>query len=307
MMSVLVDRAHSAELIPFLPLSEQPLTKAALERLMTKTQEEKKQILLDELKRLWVDSQRSVLGDVHPDWIVRALSREEPRMISTILRYLPSDKALEVLSSLPENKLKALPNVTETFSIDSELALILKKRFEENFARPLSSSRKRLSFESLHLLSPLHLRMLFLEIGFREMAFALTTLHENTVAMILNRLKSREARMIKDRMKPKGEVPRERLKMAQGHLLSLDFKKQDPETLIMETGFFVYSKAVLPQHLPLTNLVCQKFSRKTGELLRHYVDKNLPLNTPQTVSRYGREIVEAAQSIPVKDLSSNKE
>lgn len=43
----------------------------------------------------------SGFGDVSPEQIATALSREQPGVIGTVLRYLPSEKAAEVMSLLP--------------------------------------------------------------------------------------------------------------------------------------------------------------------------------------------------------------
>ncbi len=299
LIAILADRSNAQNLIPFLNSDDQVVVGPALSRLLIKNKEEKKQIVLDELKRLLMEAHRSFLSEIHPDWIVKSLEGESGRVIATILRYLPSELAYAVLENLPEEKLKTLPPINQTFEIDPELAGVLKKKFEEKFIPPgiLSASSKRLTFDTIPLLSPLKLQLLFKEVGMREVAMALSTLNESTVDEILQRMSAREARVLKQRLLTKEKILSERLKQAQGHLVSLDLQKKDPENLLMEAGFFVYSKAVTPNQSTGVRIIQQKFSMGLASLLDHYIAKNLPLNSPQSARRYQKEILEAVSSV----------
>ncbi len=300
MISVLRDRSGAANLISFLSPQEQGILGRALETVLSKTKAEKQEIILDELKKLSVRARRSFLSEINPEWILNLLENESPRMLATILRYLPGEQVHTILENLPAATLQAMPAYSETFSLDPDLVQILKRRFEQNFVSPLYAGRsnKRFTFDILHLLPTVRLKMLFVELGLCELAMAFSTLNEKTVTLLFQRLTSRDATLIKMRMDEKKEgISEERLKKAQSHLMSLDVKKESSETLILEAGFFVFSKAVLPENLNAVLFMVQKFSMKTGNLLQHYVDKNLPANSEKTVARYRQEIMASARLV----------
>lgn len=299
MIAWLTDGSSAEASFSFLPETEKPLLSAALGRLASKTKTEKKQVIKDELKRLAVQSQLSFLSEVHPDWLLEALRKENPRMIATILRYLPGHHVSFLLDELPEEILKELPPISETFDLNLELVQILRKRFEQNFVSlPLTQAPvRRLAFDTLPLLPANDLLKLFLDVGFREISLAFTTLKTKTIEVILRRLPLREASLLRLKIEQRGSVPEDRLKKAQAHLLSLDLEKGAPDTMILEAGFFVYSKALLPVHLQGVSMIQQKFSRRVGLLLKNYVDKNLPLNSDKTVVPYQDEVVEIAKKL----------
>ena len=293
----LVEKGNALDLIPFLSPEEQGLLEAALKRLSEKESGQKTQVIQDELRRLLVESRRGILADIHPDWIVKALKDESPQMIATVMRYLPGDKVNYVLRHLPN--FQDMPTLSQTFALDPELARLIRRRLEEQFANPFNqiATTKKLNFETMHLLPPAKLKRIFLELGVREIALALSTLSPNTVDALLNHLPPEDSAVLRDRLQKVTEVPKDRLKQAQGHLVALDIKKQDPKTLILEAGFYVYSKSVMPKHSVLWLFVRQKFPMTIADLMQGYIDKNLPLNSDQSVARYQKEIEEILISI----------
>lgn len=301
LVSLLADRSRAQELIPFLAPPDQIPIRGALEEIKTKTKETKKQMILDELKYLATESSRTSLSEVHPDWIFEAMKGESPRMISTILRYLPGDQVEGILTRLPESILKGMPPLLETFSLAPELLQILKERFEENFfAHQASVTLGLSSFEMIPFLPVATLTQLLRQVGFKELAMAFATLNEQTINIIFRRLPERDATYLRRQMVMRESVSEEREKQAQGHLLSLDLEGGSAESLILESGFFIYSKAILPIHLEGLRAIQQKFSMPLGQLFKRYVDRNLPLNSEQTVMGYQREILEVLSSLGPK-------
>lgn len=285
-------------LLPFLPTADQaPLEKASLELASIK-KDLKKEAVTSELKRLAGKASRSILPDIHPDWILEALIRESPRMIGLILRYLPGDQAHAVLEKLPENILKELPPLTETFSVSAELVSLLKRRFEKFFLVfephnwPASGS-----FDSLALAPAVRLETLFRELGFREMAMAFTGLNIKIVELILKRLPPRDGALLKLKIERLSDTSEERSKKAQSHLLSLDLEKGSPDLLVMEMGLFVLSRALTQERYNFVRLICQKFPMKVGKSLRHYAEKNLPHNSDQSAQAVQREIIEVFSTL----------
>lgn len=303
LIALMADRARVKEYIPFLPPHEQESVSTVLDQLIERTGAEKNRAIVDELRRLMATAQLNFLPEIHPDWILEALLPETPRTIAAILRHLPGQHVQYLLDRLPQNVVKDLPSFSETFALNPELAAVLRRNFEASFA-PMPSSTgglKHFSFETLHFLSAEKLLSLFREVGLREVALAFGTLNPKTVEMILSRLSQRDAALLKLRLEKREVVSDDRLKKAQGHLLGLDLEGEgrgaNPEGLFMESGFFVYSKALLPAHLEAGLVIQQKMTRPLGLLLKRHVDKNLPLNSEKTVFPYQKEIVQIARNM----------
>ena len=285
-------------LLPFLPASDHaPLEKASLELASIK-KDLKREAVISELKRLSGKANRSILPDIHPDWILEALIRESPRMMGLILRYLPGDQAHAVLEKLPENVLKELPPLTETFSVSPDLVSLLKRRFEKQFLVFEPHNWPAFgSFDSLALAPAARLEPLFRELGFREMAMAFTGLNIKIVELILKRLPPRDAALLKLKIERLSDTSKERSKKAQSHLLSLDLEKGSPDLLVLEMGLFVLSRGLTQEKVNFMRLICQKFPMKVGKSLRRYAEKNLPHNSAASAQAVQREIMEVYSAL----------
>ncbi|MDO8518576.1 MAG: hypothetical protein Q7T11_00245, partial [Deltaproteobacteria bacterium] len=107
----------------------------------------------------------------------------------------------------------------------------------------------------------------------------------------------RDAALLKKRISQRNiDAEEERVKQAQTHILSLDLEKHSSD-LILELGFFILSKAVLPSSFGAIKDLSQKFPLREGTLLVKYAEKNLPLNSEKTVLRYEKEIGEALSAL----------
>lgn len=261
-------------------------------------------LLRDEMRRLLLEARRTPLTDIHADWILKALEGESPQMIAAILRHMPGEQVRWVLDHLPPAVLGAMPQLTQTFSVDPRLVQILRRKFEERFPRwtPSAGRKKESSFDLLFVLPPESLEILFRKLGFRELALAFATLGEKWVQLIFRRLSPRDADLLKNHIENRQAVSEERLARAQSHVLALDMKGSDPEQLILETGFFVFSKALLASHLDRALVLVRKFPVAAGLRLEGYIRQNIEINNDKTVMRYQKEINAMIESI----LSSGK-
>ena len=283
MIALFVEKEEAGRLISHMPFEEQGPLAHALEEIKKTENREKR--MIDEIRRLALEARKSPLGFVHPDWILEALKKEAPRTVAAVLRHLPGQQVAHVLSGLPPATLERLPPLSETFALDPEIVQVLRRRFEQNFRFARSSP-------DLASLPFVKLEMLFRELGFREAAMAFTTLNEKTVGLILRRLSPRDAALLKERMGRKEEWEEERVKQAQTHVLSIDLEKS-AASLILELGFFVLSKAVCRRHMGGVEAIARKFPIHEGRLLLKYVERNLPLNSEKTATRYENEILSA--------------
>lgn len=249
--------------------------------------------ILKELKEFSLLHSVSPLTDIHPDWMVRYLEKETPRVIATILRYLPAEKNSLILEKLSVDILEALPPLNQTFALDGHLSTLLKDIFEKELIHPFENqvllNRVR-TFDQIYLLRAQALRHLYREIGFRELSLAFTTLNERTTEIILNRLPPPDAKRLKMKINQKSKLSETRLKQAQTHVLSLDLNIRSSRNLVLEVGFFLFSKAILSEYEPFLKMIKLKFPIVEGEILMKYAKKNLPNNNPKNAKRYQKEI-----------------
>lgn len=294
MTSLLHDRQNSGELLNFLSPQEKSKIGPAMEEMLAMSKEQKRTIILHSVKQLSSQSYGSPLRDIHSDWILQALTHESPRIIATILRHLPTDHVRYVLERLPAKILQKMPPLSETFSLNPELIQILRRRFEKNFLVKPMPLTHRLTFSNLCLLTSDQLHLLFRKMGMMEVIMAFSQLDQKTMDTLFKRLPQRDATLLKLGLGKKQVFPEQRQKQAQAHLMSIDVTKGAPEYFILEVGFFLYSKALLPVYLEEARLIQQKFSLEVGRLLKKYIEKNLPLNSEKTVDKYQKEFLEMA-------------
>lgn len=278
------------ELTPYLEPSEAQALERAYQEWQGSGSQAQRGAVLAEIKRLACEERQSSLREVHVDWIIEALRDESPRMVACILRYLPSEQVQVVLDNLPEDTLKDLPLMAQTFAVDPELIHVIKDRFESAFKRPPSTAVGASFIDFIALLTTTKLHLLFRELGVREVAMAFTTLNDQTIQLILRRLPQREAVLLRERLKKPIQVEEGRLKMAQNHVLSMDLQGSGRQNMIYQLAFQIYSKALLPAQAEGADYIQQKFSHAVGGLLKRAMEKNLSLNSAKTVAPYRREI-----------------
>lgn len=291
MVALLADRKNAADLIAYLPPNDRSALTAALEAVAGQDKESKKQIILSELKRLANQERLSPLAEIHADWIAESLKKETPRTVATVLRYLPGEKVSQVLERLPSDLLKSLPPLSHTFALDGELVQILKRRFEHSFSTQHLETSSFLN--RLLQLTAAELLALFRDLGVRELAAAFRTLQPQTIQVLLVRLPGKDALDLKEAIKLNSDLPPERMKLAQNHLIALKPEKGDASQLILEAGFFIFSKSVLVEDLEGVRSMQQKFSLPLGRLLKRQVEQNLPFNAEAAAGRYRHEVLEA--------------
>ena len=301
LVSLIADPTETPALVSYFSPPESQTLSGAAKIFLERTKDAKREILVGELRRLASESRRSPLAEIHPDWLLEELKKESPRIIATVLRHLSGDTVRYILDRLPAQVLNQMPPLSQIFGIDQELVSVLKKKFEAQFSCPPplhKSPAGGIPFESLHLLPAAKLRVLFAEVGFREMAMAFGSLNQKTVDVILKRLSSRHAEILKGKIaEGVGGAEGERLKQAQSHLLDLDLASASSEHLILEAGLYVFSKATLPEHLEGSRLIQQKCPVALGSLLKKYIERNLPLNSAITAAPYQAEILAALQKV----------
>lgn len=305
LVATLLDFPSTDRLLDYLSEEDRIPLKPAFDEWQAHPKSKKKQVIRDELKQLGHQQQRSLLTDLHPDWILETLHGEDPRMVATILRYLPDSHVHYILEHMTPARLQLLPPLFQTFALDSRIVRLLRQRFEQNFySATLLDQVAGEPFMALSLLKAADLRFLMREVGYGEMAMAFAKLDQEAIQLILRRLNPRDAGELKNHLAIRKEADGTRLEKAQNHLLHIDFQGSSQGDFLLQLGFLIYSKAVLPQHLEAVRLLQYKFSTTEARLMKKYLDKNLPYNSPATVAPYQKEIMARLKNLKTGKLDA---
>lgn len=291
MVAILLEKQNAAQLWDYLPAQDQALINEAWQEIEALDQRKKKELVIRELKSLSSSGYSQVLSRVHPDWLVASLSSETPRMIATILRYLPAQQVRLILDRLPPEKVEQLPPLSETFSLNPELAQVLKKKFEthlEASLKPVTSgedSYLNLNFQRLH--------DFLIEVGLRELALAFSSLDAKMVSLIQSRLDPENSQRLKLHLNRLAKTPVERLRRAQSNLLAVDFSGDDHQGFLVELGLFLLSKTIVTKDQEkIIEQLKTKLSFKEQDRLKAALEKNQPLNSPRSVKGYQEELAD---------------
>lgn len=296
--SLISEESDFQSILPYLSEADALGMNKAYQDWQTETHPKQQNWILAQLKQGMAPV--SPLQDVHSDWLAHALQNETPRLIACILRYLPSQQVQAILDKLPDEKIKKLPLMSETFSVAPEVIHVIKRGFEQSFAsRPLPQGLPQglppggelQAMDRVPQLPARKLHLFFRELGLGELAIAFGSLKEQTIQLILKRLPALEAVLLQEKLTKNRQVTLARLQMAQNHVLSLDLHEVGRKYMVYQLGFLVYAKSALPRQYDGATYIQKKFSFELGDLLKKALQKNLPLNTEKTVETYREDIL----------------
>lgn len=287
LMSLLVDEKETSDLLSFLPDTEQAPLKKELTTYLSLNPKDRHDSVFATLKKFWNKKNGGSLFDIHPDWIMDALLEESPRTVGTILRYLPSEKTSRLIETMPEAFLQRLPKLSETFSLDPDLVRILKLKFEKSFEKEVPKNTR--PFDFLVTYNEEKILKFFKTLGLKELALAFSVLPKEAMDAILSRLPGNDALALREKMKKETGGP-DRKKKAQSHVLDMNLDTTNPDLLLVEAGFYVFTKALLAHHRILVDFIMKKISKMLGNRLKYYLEKNLPLNSEESVKIYQEEV-----------------
>lgn len=303
-LSYLFEKEKSRELFSYLDEEAQNNTNRYLDEILSMSEGQRKEWTYKVFKSLNTPSLRhNFLSQVHPDWLYEELKNESPALIASLLRYLPGDKVQMILDKLDSQTLSALPSLQETFSLDEALVQTIQDEFQVLFQKSSDTEvhhLKEKDYLKVLKLSSQEIESFMKNLGLNELAMAFIDLNEKLRNLIVQRLGSREAILLKERFKSQDKAPEIRQKQAQGHLLDLDIKNMDASSFLRELGLFVYSKAIQKEDLNYFEAVEKTFAFSLSSSLREKIEKNIDLNTGRLVKKYQDEITDALNDFLAK-------
>ena len=264
---ITLHRDAAERLLPLLPAPEAD----ALEELLLQYQshEEPELRAKQDLNSLFAQQTFTGIAEVHPGWMLEALSHESPRVIGIILRYLPSRHVRYVMERLPREVKQFLPDMVQSFSVAQPLLEVIRKRFEAQFVpMPFSRNREVLSFDDLYVLKSEELELVMLDLGIHEMACALTSLSRQAMHVLLNRFPLKLAKKIQERMKQVKNVSSALRHEARFTVLEAAGERVGTEQLLFDIGLTAFARSCGLHHENLLKAVLQKLPPQHGYVLK---------------------------------------
>lgn len=244
------------------------------------------------VRRLGSSMKSAAHKQAHPDWVAEKIKSENPALAAVILRNLPADHARTVLERLPEAFLKSLPSIGETFGVDRELNDVVMRLFDREFGLQESIDDAPGVHVALAKMNGPALTGFFRELGFRELALALSSLGDSAVTMVMGRMTVADSELLKSRMVRMQRVPELRHKQAQANVLAVDVDKNDRENFIPAVGLSMYAKSLVEESLPLHSLIRLKLPLPMARLLDGFVRPGEVVSQPSLATRYQKDLLE---------------
>lgn len=253
--------------------------------------EEKKRFLTQGFRQLKAERRPRFFQEVHPDWIFEKIKNEPPVLFSALLRFLPSDYVEYFLKKLPTEYAAVLPKLKDTFQVDTDLIEHLRLKLVSLFdlGQTMSVSGLRVSLPEWPL-GKIH--AFFKELGFKELAMAFSTLPQKVSKVVLSRMTAADSEEVSKRIEKGSSVSESRIKKAQGHILALDLTGGASRQLVLETGFYMFSRTLLAPLGPYFLAIERKFPLESASVLRKCAEKNIQINFAETIEPYVEELEE---------------
>lgn len=209
----------------------------------------------------------STLHNVHPEWLLKVLELETPRVIAILLRYIPSKQARYILDRLPTRIKDRMPHFVDAFSVPTQIVQMLRRQFEAHFTTATPVATGTDPFGELASLGFDDLPRLFSDLGVHEIALAFLDADERSVQILMKRLPETDARRLQERIQHLAEVTPQLTRDAKYTILDVNTDTLPPEQFLFEIGVRAFSKACGHLEQDLIQALSLKLEPRIGELL----------------------------------------
>lgn len=217
----------------------------------------------------------SPLDEIHPGWILDRLEDESPRVLGLLCRFLPSDKARELIQYMPVSLRQKLPKMNESYRVSPEIFEIVKRLVEKKLSYAICPPEgPSFSFAHLAWMKQDDLRKLFYDLGLDEIKKAFFQVEPPMLRTFLSRFPTHEAKEIRQRIEHGGTVSPAKKQEAQKHLFLLHLEHFSAEELILEIGYSVFARALVVGEKKWAEIICHKITPKEGIRLKRLVQES---------------------------------
>lgn len=294
-------RLKSADsLFRFLPKNEREEMSRMYQELSEHKESSLKKVVGTELPLLARTKTFSFLSDVHDDWISEILMHESPEMIAMVFRYLPAERVKTILQSFSQEILNRMPKLSNVYALPTDLVELLKAKFESFFPLHRNHTQgQKFEMEHFCMLSSKQIHEVFSELGYHEIAIGMVSLPEQARQIVMERLSNRDRLKVQDAIKHAGDLSPQRIKRAQMHLVSKDLGMSTAVPFILELGYLVYAKSLLPRDQEDMEIVMKKISRAGAHCLEKFAKVLLSKNSEASIMAYREDILGIVQKVLV--------
>jgi hypothetical protein len=229
------------------------------------------------------ESRPSLLYCADPAWISEALKGEGAAVVGSLLPKFPKNIVGAILKDLPKETRRELQTV-KFRKISPRVRNLLRSMVERRFPRlDLTPFHSDDVLKKIVELSGNNLLLLVGELGLSEMTRAFAQVQRSTLRVILNRLGTKDAKELQARLKDGAQYTKAAQKEAQMHILGLDLDKMQPEQLLLEIGFGVFSCAFGPEDREAAEYFIYRLPPKPGHLLKRYLEEGAAPPSPDKI------------------------
>ncbi|GEM_PF-3105293 len=218
----------------------------------------------------------SLLDEIHPGWILDKLEDESPRVLGLLCRFLPGDRARELIQYLPLSIRQKLPKLNESYRVSPDILDIVKRLVEKKLSYAIYPPEdSSFSFAHIAWMKPDDLRKLFYDLGLDEVRKAFFRVEPTTLRTFLSRFPTHEAKEIRQRIEHGGAVSLAKKQESQKHLLLLHLEHFSAEELILEIGYSVFARALMVEEKKWADVICHKMEPKEGVRFKRLVQESI--------------------------------
>lgn len=281
-LAVAYDCVNAPSLSMFGPKEEESRVNEAIKNITALTEEERVGYIVDKLRSFVAREEFIGLAEIHPAWLVEVLSKEAPRIIGIVLRYLPSKQVRYIIEHLPKRIKQKLPQLIDSFAVPAPILKVIKNRFERQFiSLQTVHDFDEFGFENISSLKSSELETLFRDLGIHELALALKGVDRRSLNILFNRLSVDEARSLHQRIRSLTDAKPNLLRDAKYTVLEMTLTETNPGDLLLDVGLNSFAKAFSDEDLKIYPYIKQKIEPRLGYTLKRYLDEHLGSNYPE--------------------------
>ena len=118
--------------------------------------------------------------------------------------------------------------------------------------------------------------------------------------MVMGRLGAADRVQVESYFSQGGDLPAQRLRRAQMHLVSKGVDPGRPQGFVRSLGNLLLAKSVLPRDQPELRVLTLKMSRSEAQELRHLIDESLVKNSDASVIPYREDLLTALRTVVLR-------
>lgn len=207
------------------------------------------------------------LHHVHPEWLLKVLERETPRVIAILLRYIPSRQARYIMDRLPSRITERMPHAVDAFSVPTPIVLMLRRRFEAHFAAGPQGHADLDALGAITALGVDELPRFFHDLGVHELALAFADADARSLNILMKRLPESDARRLQERIHLVEKFPKNLARDAKFTILEVNTDEIPAHEFLFEIGLRAFAKACGLPEQGVIRAISLKLEPRVGEWL----------------------------------------